>query len=105
MINLTLNIQNYLMVKNNIKLMSQIIKRIFIISLIFSGSFVSIGNTLGHRKCISLNNLKCMAQPTLTNKHTEGLLSKLSKGLNFSVFSMISGLNESKIFTKHILCK
>ena len=105
----TLNIHNYLMVKNNIKLMSKIIKRVFIISLIFSWSFVSIDNTLGHTKCISLNNLQCMAGPTLINlnlnKHTEGLLSKLNKDLNFSVFSMIAGLNESKIFTKHISCK
>ena len=83
----TLNIHNYLMVKNIIKLMSKIIKRVFIISLIFSGSFISIDNTPGHTKFISLNNLQCMAQPTLINlnlnKHTEGLLSRLNKRSKF----------------------
>ena len=47
--------------------MFRVIKQVFIMLLRFSRSLASIVNTLDHTKCISLNNQKCMAQPTLIN--------------------------------------
>ena len=85
--------------------------------------------------CISLNNQKCMTQPTLINLHFNEYIQKLhtihlrlysigvgscntlndlsnkvyvpnkTEDLNLSVFNMITGINESKTFTKHISCE
>ena len=103
---------------------------------LFVGLLISIANASNHTKCVSLNNQKCMTQPTLIdlhpNEYSQGfyyylfavILAKFSgicntfndlsdkvcvpnktEDLNPSVFSMITGKNESKKLTKHISCK
>ena len=110
--------------------MCGLIKKVFIVLL---ASMVSVSN---HTKFVSLNNQKCMTEPTLIdldlNEYSQGLryyqfavnldrcvgnsntLTDLSnrvcvpnktEDLNLSVFNMITGINESKMLTKHISCK
>ena len=110
--------------------MCGLIKKMFIVLL---ASMVSVSN---HTKFVSLNNQKCMTEPTLIdldlNEYSQGLryyqfavnldrcvgnsntLTDLSnrvcvpnktEDLNLSVFNMITGINESKMLTKHISCK
>ena len=99
----------------------------------FTGLLTSIVNASDQTKCVSLNNQKCMTQPTLINLHpkeyTQELhyypfavnldrcvgscntlndlsnkvcISNKTKDLNLSVFNMITGINESKVLTKHV---
>ena len=100
------------------------------------GLLTSIVSASNHTKCVSLNNQKCMTQPTLINSHPNeyshrihyypfavnldrcvencNTLSDLSnrarvpnkpEDSNLSVFNIITGINESKISTKHISYK
>ena len=91
----------------------------------FSESLARRVNTSNYTKCTSLNNHRCMTEPTFTNLHP----NEYSQGLryypfafnldrcmgsvilliiyptNLRVFNMITGINESKTLTKHISCE
>ena len=91
------------------------------------GLLFSIANASNHTQSLSLSNQKCMTEPTLTNLHPDqysqefhyypfaintliNLSNKLcapnnTEDLNCSVFNMITGINKSKILTKHISCE
>ena len=85
-----------------------------------------------HTKCVSLTNDKCKTQPAIINLHPKKYRQKLHyypfavnldrcfenyntindscmpnkiENLNLGVFSIITGVNESKILTKHIPCE
>lgn len=61
-----LNILMYIMIKNNIDYwLILMIKNYWVIT----GVLPSIVNTLGHTKCVSLNNQQCMNQTILVNLH------------------------------------
>ena len=105
------------------------------IKKIFIGFLTSILNASNHTKRVSLSNQKFTTQPIIDlhpNKYNRGLryypfvinlywcaencntLNDLSnkicirnktEDLNLSVFIMITGINESKILTKHTSCK
>ena len=108
-----------------------ITKKIFIVLL------SSIVNASNHAKCVSLSNQKCMIQPTLISLHPneysqefhyypfsvklEDTLEvvlllmtylikyvfKIKQDLYLPIFNIITGINELKTLTKHILseCK
>ena len=55
-----LNIDKYLMVKNNIKQQSNLSNKCLLHYFSFSESLASIVKTAGHMKCIYLNNQQCI---------------------------------------------
>ena len=59
-----LGIHKYLMKGTCWKIMHGIIKKRFVVLL------TSAVNASNHTKCVSLNNQKCMTQPTLINLHS-----------------------------------
>ena len=59
------------------------IKQVFIGLFWFRKSFSSITNTPDHVKCISLDNKKCMTQPTLINLHPNEYI----EGLRYYAFA------------------
>ena len=61
-----LNIQKYLLTKNN-KVMFSLIKQVFIALLSFSGSLACIAKVSEQTICLSLNDEPCMVNPTLIN--------------------------------------
>ena len=98
------------------------------------GLLTGLANGSNHRKCMSLNNWKCITQPSLINSnecsqkfHYYPLAIKLDKyvgscdtlndlfnkvcvpnktvDLNLSLFNMITRINESKSIRKHMSCK
>ena len=99
----------------------------------FMGLLISIVNASNHTKCVLLRNQKSETFINLhPNKYTQGFhyypftlkldkyvgscntLNGLSnkvcvpnetEDLNLSVFNMITGINESKVLTKHISCE
>ena len=104
--------------------MSKLIKKIFIELL------TDIPIASNNTKCVSLSNQKCITQPSLINLHPNeysqeslyypfavrscNILNDLSNkacvpnktlDLNLIVFNMITGINESKKLTKHIITK
>ena len=105
----------------------RLIKQAFIELLCFSKSLSRLASNPSHVKCVYLNNQQCMTQPTLNlhcNKYIKGLLYYLfavnldicmrscntlnnlsnkacvpskTKDLSWSVFNLITGINELKI--------
>ena len=99
-----------------------------LIKKIFIALLTGLVNGSNHTKCVLLSNQKCMTKPTVTNLHHNEYSQKFhyypfvvscntlndlsnkvcvpdkTKDLNLSVFSMITGINESKTLTKHISC-
>ena len=78
--------------------MFEFIKKMFIVSL------TNVVNASNHTKCVSLSNQKCEIQPTFTNLHPDEGSQELHY-VYIYVFNMITEINESKIFRKHISCK
>ena len=89
-----------------------VLKKMFILLL---SNLVKRSN---HTKCLSLSNQKCMIQPTLINLHRNEYIQefyycpfavkldlKKTEDLSLSVFNMITGRNESNIFTKNTSCE
>ena len=95
---------------------------------IFIGLLTGLVNGYNHTKCVSLSNQKCQIQPNLFNLHPNEYSQELHcihllhyynihdlsnkvciprkiEDLNLRVFNMITGINESKTLTKHILWK
>ena len=52
---------------------------------LFVGLLISIANASNHTKCVSLNNQKCMTQPTLTDLHP----NEYSQGFYYYLFAVI----------------
>ena len=103
-----------------------------LIKKIFIGLLTCIVKASNHAKCLSLNNQKCMTHPTLFNLHPNEnsqefhyyrfavdilevaillmtylvkYVFQIKKKINLSVFSMITGINESKTLSNHISCE
>ena len=53
-----IDIHNYVMKKHDTKIIFVLIKKMFI------GLLTSLVSAFSHTKCVSLNNQKCMTQPT-----------------------------------------
>ena len=53
-----------------------------LIKKIFIGLLILLVNGSNHRKCVSLNNQKCMIQPTLINLHLPLLIYILMNTVN-----------------------
>ena len=91
---------------------------------------IGLVNGYNHTKCVSLTDQKCDILPTFIDLHPnecsqelhycpvavelEDTLNDLSnkvcvpnktEDLNLSVSTMITGINESKKLTKHLLCE
>ena len=73
-----LDIQKYLIKVHDVKVMFELIKKIFI------GLLISVGNASIHTKCVSLSNQTCVIQPTLVNLHP----NEYSQELHFIHFRL-----------------
>ena len=100
-----------------------------LIKKIFIGLLTGLVNGSNYRKCASLSNKKCKnarnedshefeyypfsvkldrfagSCNTINDLSNQLCITNKTEDLNLSVFSMITGINESKILTKHISCE
>ena len=101
-----------------------------LIKKIFIGLLTGLVSGSNHTKCMSLSSQKCMTQSSLINVHPNEyskefhyypfaakfdrcvVMNDLSnkvcvqnktEELNLSTFNMITGINESKTLTKHVM--
>ena len=100
-----------------------------LIKKIFIGLLTGLVNGSNYRKCVSLSNKKCKnarnedshefeyypfsvkldrfagSCNTINDLSNQLCITNKTEDLNLSVFSMITGINESKILTKHMSCE